>query len=129
MPQPGTPRRRSGELEAAVLAALWAAGAPLTPAAVRDALGGTLARNTVATVLSRLHRKGTVARARTGRAYAYTPIKDAAGLAAGRMHTELAGRGRDRHTVLARFVSQLSHDDEELLRRLLAGTGPGTAPH
>ncbi|MFC4031748.1 BlaI/MecI/CopY family transcriptional regulator [Streptomyces polygonati] len=120
MAEPNAPRRHSGELEAAVLTALWAAGVPMTPADVRRVLGGAPARNTVATVLSRLHDKGTVARSRAGRAYAYTPTQDAAGLAAARMHTELDRRGPDRHAVLARFVSRLSADDEESLRRLLA---------
>lgn len=113
------PRRPSGELESEVLAALWAAGRPMTPQDVQQALGGALARTTVATILGRLHEKGTVLRARTGRAYAYTPaVQDTAGLAARRMRSEL-DREPDRSIVLARFVSDLSADDEQLLRRLL----------
>ncbi|MDH6117314.1 BlaI/MecI/CopY family transcriptional regulator [Kitasatospora sp. GAS204B] len=116
-------RRPSGELEAQVLAALWAADQPLTPQDVQSALGGELARTTIATILARLHDKGTVERHRAGRAYAYTPtVRDPAGLAARRMRTELE-RELDRSTVLARFVSDLSDDDERLLRELL-GEGP-----
>jgi len=112
-------RRPAGELESAVLAALWAAGGPLTPQDVQAALGGALARTTVATILARLHDKGTVARTKAGRAFAYTPtVQDADGLAARRMRSEL-DRGRDRSTVLARFVSDLSTEDERLLRELL----------
>ncbi|WP_377268881.1 BlaI/MecI/CopY family transcriptional regulator [Peterkaempfera sp. SMS 1(5)a] len=119
MPELPTPRRPSGELEAAVLAALWAAGRPLTPQDVQQAVAGDLARTTVATILGRLHEKGTVLRARMGRAYAYTPaVQDTAGLAARRMRSEL-DREPDRSTVLARFVSDLSADDERLLRHLL----------
>ncbi|MER6395699.1 BlaI/MecI/CopY family transcriptional regulator [Kitasatospora sp. NPDC001603] len=119
-------RRPAGELEAEVLAALWAAREPLTPQDVQTALGRALARTTVATILARLHDKGTVERTRAGRAYAYTPtVQDRAGLAARRMHTEL-GREADRSTVLARFVSDLSGEDERLLRELLGdGTGAG----
>ncbi|MEU9060964.1 BlaI/MecI/CopY family transcriptional regulator [Streptomyces sp. NPDC048430] len=113
-------RRPAGELEAAVMAALWAAGAPLTPAQVQTELASDLARTTVTTILSRLHDKGVVDRERHGRGYAYVPIQDAPGLTARRMHTEL-GRDTDRESVLARFVAQLSPDDERVLRLLLEG--------
>jgi predicted transcriptional regulator len=113
-------RRPAGELEAAVLATLWAADTPLTPPQVQQRIGGTLARTTIATILARLHDKGTVVRSRTGRAYAYTPaVEDEAALAARRMHCELE-KGDDRPGVLARFVSRLSFDDEQVLRGLLA---------
>ncbi|MET7703295.1 MULTISPECIES: BlaI/MecI/CopY family transcriptional regulator [unclassified Streptomyces] len=111
-------RRPSGELEAAVMAALWAAGTPLTPGHVQLELASGLARTTVTTILSRLHEKGIVGRERQGRGYAYFPVQDAAGLTARRMHSEL-DRDTDRETVLARFVAQLSPDDEQLLRQLL----------
>ncbi|GLW69431.1 hypothetical protein Kpho02_17300 [Kitasatospora phosalacinea] len=116
----GPPARRpAGELEAQVLAVLWAADRPLTPQQVQQALAADLARTTVATILARLHEKGTLARTRAGRGFAYTPtVQDADGLAARRMRTEL-DRGRDRSTVLARFVSDLSDEDERLLRDLL----------
>jgi predicted transcriptional regulator len=117
-----TDRRPAGELEASVLAALWAADAPLTPGAVQLELGGGLARTTVTTILTRLHAKGTVTRARSGRGYAYAPAQDSPGLTARRMHAEL-DKDEDRGTVLARFVSDLSPEDEQLLRTLLEG-GP-----
>ena len=50
-------RRARGELESEVMAALWSAGEPLTPAGVQAALGGGLAYNTVQTILSRLLEK------------------------------------------------------------------------
>ncbi|MCX4856130.1 BlaI/MecI/CopY family transcriptional regulator [Streptomyces canus] len=113
-------RRPAGELEAAVMAALWAAGAPLTPGRVQAELGSGLARTTVTTILTRLHEKGVVSRERQGRGYAYVPVQDAQGLTARRMHTEL-DRDVDREAVLARFVAQLSPDDEQILRQLLDG--------
>ncbi|MFF2661904.1 BlaI/MecI/CopY family transcriptional regulator [Kitasatospora sp. NPDC058032] len=121
-------RRPHGELVSDVLAALWAAESPMTPQQVNTALGRGLARTTVATILIRLHEKGTVVRVRSGRGYAYSAADDAAGLAAGRMRRELdAGANRD--LVLKRFVSSLSDGDEDVLRRLLeqaesAGEGP-----
>ncbi|OIJ62521.1 BlaI/MecI/CopY family transcriptional regulator [Streptomyces mangrovisoli] len=118
-------RRPAGELEASVMAALWAAGAPQTPGQVQASLAAGLARTTVTTILTRLHDKGVVARTRQGRGFAYHPVQDAQGLTARRMHGEL-DRDRDRETVLARFVAQLSPDDERILRDLLdldAGDG------
>ncbi|WP_438827789.1 BlaI/MecI/CopY family transcriptional regulator [Streptomyces javensis] len=57
-------------------------------------------------------------RERQGRDYAYRPIQDPHGLTALRMHGELA-RDSDRESALARFVAQLTPDDEQVLRRLL----------
>jgi predicted transcriptional regulator len=111
-------RRPAGELEATVMAALWAAGAPRTPGQVQAGLAVDLARTTVTTILTRLHDKGVVGRARQGRGYAYFPVEDAPGLTARRMHSEL-DRDTDRETVLARFVARLSDDDERILRDLL----------
>ncbi|MEV3856465.1 BlaI/MecI/CopY family transcriptional regulator [Streptomyces sp. NPDC050095] len=113
-------RRPAGELEASILAALWAVDRPLTPGEVREALDADLARTTVTTILTRLLEKGTVRRARQGRGYAYAPVTDDSGLHALRMHAEL-DRGDDRGSVLARFVSDLSPQDEDMLRALLEG--------
>ncbi|MEV6126663.1 BlaI/MecI/CopY family transcriptional regulator [Streptomyces violaceusniger] len=113
-------RRPAGELEASVLAALWAADRPLTPGEVREILNAGLARTTVTTILTRLHDKGMVDRTHQGRGYAYAPIADSSGLHARRMHAELE-RGEDHSSILARFVSDLSPEDEETLRALLDG--------
>lgn len=128
-------RRPSGELEASVLAALWAAdGRALTPADVQRglvaALGADLARTTVTTILARLHDKGAVSRTRAGRGYAYLPAQDPPGLAARRMRSELdkSAEGQ-RGTVLARFVSELDPADERFLRELLAQAGSADAAH
>jgi len=118
-------RRAAGELEGAVLTVLHAAGAPLSPGTVRERLGGDLAYTTVVTILSRLHAKGVLERARAGRAYLYAPVADEPGLAARRMATVLAAEP-DREAVLARFVSGLSESDEQLLRRMLGAEETGS---
>jgi predicted transcriptional regulator len=115
-------RRGSGELEAAVLAALQAAGAALSPGEVRDRLDADLAYTTVVTILSRLHGKGVLDRRKSGRSYVYAPVADEPGLAARRMTRVLDGEA-DREAVLARFVSSLSQSDEELIRSLLGEPG------
>ncbi|MDX3435716.1 BlaI/MecI/CopY family transcriptional regulator [Streptomyces stelliscabiei] len=114
----GDERRPHGELVADVLAVLWQAGKPMTAQQVNAVLDKGLARTTMATILGRLHEKGTLRRFPVARGFAYEPVEDAAGLAAGRMRRELEG-GPHRDLVLKRFVSSLSESDEETLRRLL----------
>ena len=114
-------RRAAGELEADVLATLWAADGPLTAGQVRERLSGELAYTTVLTILTRLHAKGAVTRAPAGRGHAYAPTYDEAELASSRMHAVL-DRGSNREAVLARFVGDLSADDERTLAALLRPT-------
>ena len=124
MPNGGGPARRpAGTLEAAVLAVLHAAPAPLTPGQVQHQLEARqrrgLSYSTLVTSLSRLHAKGLAARERSGRAFTYSPV-DAASVAAARMSRALqAAPGHD--AVLAKFASGLSGRDARLLRHLLDG--------
>lgn len=118
MPGHHASRRAYGELESEVLAVLWSVDTPLTPGEVRRRITGDPAYSTIVTTLSRLYDKGTLTRVRSGRAYAYTPVADEAGLAAHRM-LQVLDAGTDRHAVLAHFVSDLSPEDERELLRLL----------
>ncbi|MFB7470713.1 BlaI/MecI/CopY family transcriptional regulator [Kitasatospora sp. NPDC056184] len=120
-------RRPHGELVADVMAVLWAAGEPMTARQVKGALHQDLARTTVATILARLHEKGTLDRTRPGRSFAYAPVSDAAGLAASRMRRELE-KEPQRDLVLKRFVSSLSTGDGDVLRRLLIEAEAEPAP-
>ena len=117
----GAGRRPAGALEAGVLAVLQAAGVPMTPGQVQQQLEarqyGRLSYSTVVTILSRLHVKGLASRQRAGRAFAYTPVDEAA-FAAGQMNQALAA-GPSHDAVLARFASGLSSRDARLLRDLL----------
>lgn len=118
---PGTTRpgrRSAGELEAEVLAALWAAGRPLAPAEVHAELGPELAYSTVTTILHRLYKKGVVTRHPSGRGNAYRPAQDEATHTAEAMHA-LLRQGSDHAAVLARFLTGLSPDDERVLHQLL----------
>jgi predicted transcriptional regulator len=119
------PRRAAGALENEVLATLWAADEPLTPTQIQAAVGD-VAYNTVHTILTRLLDKGSVVRELHHSRPAYAPAKDAAQTVADQMHAALEA-GSDRDTILARFVSNLSHDDEVALRALLAGPDGQTA--
>lgn len=113
-------RRGPGELEAEVLAALWSAEEPLTPAEVRDRLPGDLAYTTVLTILRRLHDKELLTRELVDgtRAYAYAPVMDQADHAAEQMHAFL-GASDDHGAVLARFLGRLDAADRRKLSALL----------
>ena len=124
--QPGD-RRDRGELEREVIAALAAAGRPLTPAQVLADLGSGLAYTTVMTTLVRLHSKGALTRDHAGRTFAYAlrgaPEQVGAALTATRMR-RLLDADADRTAVLARFVADLDPADEQLLGRLLGPPEP-----
>src|SRR3954454_11833898 len=117
-----TGSRRRGALEQEVLACLAAAARPLTVADVQAELGDELAYTTVLTALSRLHAKGALTREPAGRAFAYSlpadPTTMGASVTARRM-SRLLDSGDDRAGVLARFVADLSPQDERLLTELL----------
>ena len=121
------PRRAHGTLESAVLAILWGAGRPLSPAEVRERLDAPdaaergsdgLAYTTVVTILTRLFEKNALSRERDGRSFRYAPVADEAGLAARRL-TAMLDAAPDRQAVLSRFVADLDDRDEQLLRVLL----------
>ena len=121
-------RRPWGGLEDEVLAALWAAPGPVTATAVQTELGGDLAYGTITTILGRLRAKGLVIRTQIGRTYEYAPAQDAASHTASRMHSLLVSRG-DRAEVLARFVSELSAEEERLLHDVLREITPDGLHH
>ncbi|MFI5908642.1 BlaI/MecI/CopY family transcriptional regulator [Dactylosporangium sp. NPDC051541] len=114
------PRRRPGQLEAEILTVLGAAAGPLTPREVRERLDpdGGLSYSAVVTTLTRLHERGAVTRERGGRAFRYGALSDPAGLVADRISRLLSAQD-DRASVLRRFVSRLTEQDERLLRDLL----------
>ena len=116
----GRPR---GGLERDVLACLAAAGRPMSPSEVLAELGGDLAYTTVMTTLSRLHTKGVLSRAAAGRGFVYelpVPLGEVpASVSAHRMR-RILDSGDDRAGILARFVSDLAPEDEQVLLRLLS---------
>ena len=110
-------RRPWGGLEDEVLATLWAAPGPVPRPRCRPARWGS-AYGTITTILGRLRAKGLVIRTQIGRTYEYAPAQDAASHTASRMHSLMISRG-DRAEVLARFVSELSAEEEQLLHAVL----------
>jgi predicted transcriptional regulator len=101
--------RGLGDLEAAVMARLWARGRPSTVREVHDDLRRVrpLAYTTVMTVMDKLFKKGVVRRELDGRAYRYTPILDQADYSAGLMRHALDASG-DQAAAFLRFLQQLT---------------------
>ena len=96
-----------------------AAGRPLTVAEVQAELGDELAYTTVLTALSRLHAKGALTREPAGRGYAYALPPDPGAAVTARRMSRLLDSREDRAGVLARFVADLTPEDERLLTELL----------
>lgn len=114
-----------GELERAVMDAVWDAPEPVSAYDVQaslEAAGRSLAATTLLTVLSRLEKKGLVASDRAVRPYRYAAVASRADHVAELM-AEVLGDARDRSAVLARFVGSVSEEDAETLRALLRGSG------
>ena len=112
--------RQLGDLEAVVMDHLWSSGEPLT---VRDVLeridrDPPLAYTTVLTVMDNLHRKGFLAREKTGRAFAYRPTKDRSVHTAELMHELLSGSG-DSSVTLLKFLDTMSPAEVKRLKRAL----------
>jgi predicted transcriptional regulator len=113
-----------GELERSVMEALWASDDALTANDVRDRValrsepGRAPATTTVLTVLSRLERKGFVARSRDTRPHHYRALLSRAEHTAELMH-EVLSSSSDRDAALARFVGTVSAGEANTLRRLL----------
>lgn len=115
--------RTLGELERAVMDAVWDAAAPVSAYDVQEQLeaaGRSLAATTLLTVLSRLEKKGFVAADRGVRPFRYAAVASRADHVAELMHDVLGGAG-DRTAVLERFVGSVSDEDAAVLRQLLRG--------
>jgi predicted transcriptional regulator len=120
-----SPRRPFGGLESDILAVLDAADGTMSATGVRAALGEKLAYTTVLTVLGRLAGKGLVLRERDGRAHRYQIVRDPADVTAWRMRRLLDSDG-NREAALARFVGDLSDEDEQFLLALLRDNDLGS---
>jgi len=126
---------RLGELERAVMDALWDLPAPTQgqgqrgesatatarQVAERLTASRSLAYTTVLTVLARLERKGLVRHLREGRTHSYAPVASREGYAAELMLEALGAAGdRSRGAVLARFGDAVaSLPEAEALRQAL----------
>ena len=108
-----------GELERAIMEILWASDDSLSAYDLQELLSDRkLAATTILTVLSRLEKKGFVARTRDARPHRYSAAATREEHMADLMH-EVLGTASNRTAVLERFVGQVTAEEAETLRRLL----------
>jgi predicted transcriptional regulator len=111
---------RFGDLEAAIMDVVWAAGSPLPVRQVAGQLerGRPLAFNTVQTVLENLYRKGWLSRRKSGRAYLYVPARSREDYVAGLLGEALAAAA-DPAATLVRLVEDMDPAEVAQLRAAL----------
>ncbi|WP_063726436.1 BlaI/MecI/CopY family transcriptional regulator [Streptomyces sp. RTd22] len=110
-----------GELEAAIMDAVWAAGKPLRVREVLERLNRDPepAYNTVHTVTEVLYRKGWLSKEKDGRAFRYGATASREAYVAGLMGEVLAVAD-DRAAAVVNLVETMEPDEAAELRRLLA---------
>jgi predicted transcriptional regulator len=120
---------RFGDLEAAIMDVMWAAGGPLRVREVADELNQNrpLAFNTVQTVMEILFRKGWLDRQKDGRAYRYVTVRSREDYVAGLMGEALAA-ARDPAATLVRLVEDLEPDEIARLRVALDAAAERESP-
>ncbi|MFV0132039.1 BlaI/MecI/CopY family transcriptional regulator [Streptomyces sp. HMX87] len=115
--------RGFGELEQAIMDAVWTADTPLPVREVLDRLNGErpqpLAYNTVQTVMDILHRKGWLSRRKVGRAFHYQATKTREEYAAS-LIDQVWATGADRTATLLRLFDGLDEAEVAELRAALA---------
>jgi predicted transcriptional regulator len=114
---------RLGDLERAVMHAVWHAPAPLTGRQVAEELADRgLAYTTVLTVLARLEKKALLTRDATARAHTYTAVGSREDHVAVLMRQAL-GQADDREAALQHFARSMTPEEAAALRRALDGPG------
>lgn len=109
-------RRSNGELENAVLMALWQRGQPMSVADLQSAVSQpTPAYTTMMTVLTRMEGKGLITRERVSRTLMISPMQSRSATAASQMSRALRDSTNSRE-VLMSFVGSLDEDEIAVLR-------------
>lgn len=117
---PGGGVRAFGELEAAIMDQVWAAGRPVLVREIHDGLRPERepAYNTVLTVVEILYRKGWLARDKDGRAYRYRPTASREDYTADLMG-EVFDTSTDRLATLRLFMERIDPAEADELRAML----------
>jgi predicted transcriptional regulator len=111
---------RFGDLEAAVMEQVWAAGRPVRVREVLEPITAQreLAYTTVQTVMDVLYRKGWLTRVKDGRVNLYAATATREDYVAGLVGEALAVTD-DRAAAILRFVEDMDPSDVRQLRRVL----------
>lgn len=117
----GERTRAPGELEAAIMDALWAADTPLTSPELQDRVAGKRpAQTTLLTALDRLGRKGMVRRVgESVRRVRFEPALTEAEYASQAMLEALPEAG-NRGAALLKFAGNLAAEDLAILQSAIA---------
>ena len=110
--------RGLGELESAVMTALWSSTEPMRVRDVMDVMDPArpFAYTTVMTVLDNLHGKNWVTRERVGRAYHYRPrLSKTAAIA--ETVRGILDESDESEAILLHFAQSTSDDESDALRR------------
>ncbi|MCZ4121736.1 MULTISPECIES: BlaI/MecI/CopY family transcriptional regulator [Streptomyces] len=120
--------RRLGDLEAEIMDRLWTWKRPATVREIVDDINlqRDVAYTTVMTVANILHSKGWLLREKSGRAWAYLPVRSREAYSAALMEDAL-GTSEDRPAALAHFVEHMSDDEVSALRKALRAAGRRTS--
>lgn len=112
--------RGLGELEAAIMDALWQAEGPMSVRQVRETMDydRDIAYTTVMTVANILFHKGLLDREKAGRAWLYWTRESHAEYTA-RVMDEVLNTGPDPGSTLRRFVERFSDEDMLRFQRLI----------
>lgn len=110
-----------GELESAIMDALWQAEGPLSVRQVCETMvyDRDIAYTTVMTVANILFHKGLLDREKSGRAWVYWTRETHAEYTA-RVMNEVLNTGPDPGATLMRFVERFSDEDMARFHRLLS---------
>ncbi|GLU46704.1 BlaI/MecI/CopY family transcriptional regulator [Nocardiopsis ansamitocini] len=113
--------REFGELEAAIMDALWAADRALVVREVRETMtyDRDIAYTTVMTVTNILFHKGLLHREKSGRAWCYWPRESREEHTA-RVMGQILDQGGDRGATMLRFIEQFSDEEVARLHDVLA---------
>jgi predicted transcriptional regulator len=111
---------RFGDLEAAIMDVVWAAGGPVRVREVSEQLNQNrpLAFNTVQTVMENLYHKGWLGRQKEGRAYRYEQARTRDDYADELLAEALAAAG-DPAATLVRLAGNLEPGEAARLRAAL----------
>ena len=121
---------RFGDLEAAIMDVVWAAGAPVRVREVSDQLNRerVLAFNTVQTVMENLYHKGWLSRAKNGRAYWYEPVRSRDDYVT-QLLNEALSVAPDPAATLVRLVGAMDPAEIASLRAALDAATSKETPH
>ncbi|MEU5977832.1 BlaI/MecI/CopY family transcriptional regulator [Streptomyces sp. NPDC047315] len=107
-----------GSLEAEVMERIWSADRPLPVREVVDAMNAerpaALAYTTVMSTMAKLHRKGWLNRARSGKQFLYEPYESRDACTA-RLMAEALTNSSNPESVLLHFVERMSSTDSPAL--------------